>query len=133
MAPLLLLLALPSPPPRELILLLLWILLLLLAMVASGSLSLGQQEHNSTRRFFGLAAFLYYPLYCASLALTSVERLYDNLDNTVNFFHPFTFLVSTPNSESLTFTQALAEPDAIDFLRAADHEVREHEARGHWL
>ena len=95
--------------------------------------SLRQQEHNSTRRFFGLAAFLSCPLNCASLALASFERLYDNLDSTVNFLHPFTFLVSTPNSESLTFTQALAEPDAIDFLRAADHEVREHEARGHWL
>jgi len=94
---------------------------------------LRQQEHNSTRRFFGLAAFLSYPLYCASLALTSVERLYNNLDNTVNFFHPFTFLVSTPNSESLTFTQAFAEPDAIAFSRAADHKVCEHEARGHWL
>jgi hypothetical protein len=96
--------------------------------------SLHQQEHNFTRRFFRLAAFLSYPLNCTSLlALTSVERLYDNLDSTINFLHPFTFLVSTPNSESLTFTQALAEPDAIDFLRAADHEVREHEARGHWL
>ena len=95
--------------------------------------SLRQQDHISSLRPFGLAAFLSYPIHCASLAFTSVERIYDNLDHTINFLHPLSFLVSTPNSESLTFNQALAEPDAIDFLHAATVEIRDHESRGHWL
>ena len=40
--------------------------------------------------------------------------------------------MSATNSDTLSFTQALQEADAINFLNAAEREVRDHESRGHW-
>jgi hypothetical protein len=66
------------------------------------------------------------------MALQCLESIYDNLDNTTNYLHPLCFMLSLTNTDTLTFSQAMREDDAIEFLRAADAEVRDHEQRGHW-
>ena len=40
--------------------------------------------------------------------------------------------MSATNSDTLSFTQALQETNAINFLNAAEREVRDHETRGDW-
>ena len=75
-------------------------------------------ENLPLRHTLGLFAFLSessYDLCCNCSPV--LESIYDNLDNTINFIHPFTLLASPANSDSLNFSQALAKPDALDFLR----------------
>ena len=69
------------------------------------------------------------------MAMQSIEHVLSNIDDTINYFHPFSMLAptTTPATDTYTFSQALQEPDAPDFLHAAQAEIAAHETNGHWL
>ena len=87
------------------------------------------------RESLGLVALFAFPLTCALMAMQSIEHVLSNIDDTINYFHPFSMLAptTTPATDTYTFSQALQEPDAPDFLHAAQAEIAAHETNGHWL
>ena len=83
----------------------------------------------------GLVALFAFPFTCALMAMQSFEHVLSNIDDTINYFHPFSMLAptTTPSTNTYMLSHALQEPDAPDFLHASQAEIAAHETNRHWL
>ena len=60
------------------------------------------------------------------------EEVNEHYDCTMNNLHMFSFLTDLSTNDVFTFRQAMKQDDRIDFVRAMEKEIEDHESRNHW-
>jgi hypothetical protein len=61
-----------------------------------------------------------------------VNELYDGTLNSICAYAFSTLALDMTNNEVFTYTKAMQQPDASDFIAAMDKEIDDHQSRGHW-
>jgi hypothetical protein len=82
------------------------------------------------------------PAYNISPSATLAERavcrfheaneLYDGTLNSICAYAFSTLTLDMSNNEVFTYTKAMQQPDASQFIEAMDKEIDNHQSRGHW-
>lgn len=68
-----------------------------------------------------------------TIILQAIESIRCMLpDSTFNWLHPWTYVMSLANQDTLTFLAAMKQPDQDKFIVAMEKEVANHIKRNHW-
>ena len=61
-----------------------------------------------------------------------VNELYGGTLNSICAYAFSTLALDMSNNEVFTYTKAMQQPDASQFIEAMDMEIDDHQSRGHW-
>ena len=61
-----------------------------------------------------------------------VNGLYDGTLNSICAYAFSTLALDMTNNKVFTYTKAMQQPDAQQFVEAMDNEIDDHQSRGHW-
>jgi hypothetical protein len=61
-----------------------------------------------------------------------VNELYNGALNSICAYAFSTIALDMTNNEVFTYTKAMQQPDALQFVKAMDKEINDHQSRGHW-
>ena len=61
-----------------------------------------------------------------------VNELYDDTLNSIYAYAFSTLALDMTNNEVFTYTKAMQQPDAQQFVEAMDKEISNHQSRDHW-
>jgi len=68
----------------------------------------------------------------AACRLHEVNELYDGTLNSICAYASSTIALDMTNNEVFTYTKAMQQPDAPQFIEAMDKEIDDHQSWGHW-
>jgi len=68
----------------------------------------------------------------AACCLHKVNELYEGTFNSICAYAFSTIALDMTNNEVFTYTKAMQQPDAPQFIEAMDKEIDDHQSRGHW-
>jgi len=69
---------------------------------------------------------------CAACRLHEVNELYDGTLNSICAYAFSTITLNMTNNKVFTYTNAMQQPDAPQFIEAMDKEIDDHQSLGHW-
>ena len=69
---------------------------------------------------------------CAVCRFHEVNELYDGTLNSICAYAFSTLTLDMSNNKVFTYTKAMQQPDASQFIEAMDKEIDDHQSRGHW-
>ncbi len=61
-----------------------------------------------------------------------VNELYDGTLNSICAYAFSTIALDMTNKEVFIYTKTMPQPDALQFVKAMDKEINDHQSRGHW-
>ena len=57
----------------------------------------------------------------------------EHYDCTMNNLHMLSFLTDLSTNDVFAFCQAMKQDDEVDFVRAMEKEIEDHESRNYWI
>ena len=69
---------------------------------------------------------------CAVCRFHKVNELYNGTLNSICAYAFSTLAMDMTNNKVFTYTKAMQQPDAHQFVEAMDKEIDDHQSQGHW-
>ena len=64
--------------------------------------------------------------------IAKFEEINELFDGTLNHFHMLAFSTDISSNEVFTYKEAMQEEDKLNFVKAMEKEIEDHESRDHW-